>query len=112
MSRRLFLIAMMALTAAGATVRAEIAPMSEDELAKKATSIVVGTVKANYKDTRRDAAWENSNGVVEIAVESVERGDDLKPGDVIFARFWLKKWIRNDLSPPPYGSGHDLHMKG
>lgn len=110
MSRRVLAIAFVALVAVS-VVRAEIAPMSDDELTKKAACIVVGKVNGNYKESTRSAEWEDTRGVVEIAVESVERGEDVKPGDVVFARFWKKAWIK-DRQPPPYGSGHDVYKNG
>jgi hypothetical protein len=107
---KLAILAAVALVAAASLTRGEIAPRSPDELAK-AKTIVVGKINAAYRETTRSAEWEDHHGVVEIAVESVERGEGVKPGDIIFARFWNRYWI-GKKDPPPYGTGHHLHDKG
>lgn len=110
MRYKLALLAAIALLAATSLSRGEIALQSPDELAK-AKTIVVGKINGTYKETTRTADWEDSHGVVEIAVESIERGEGLKPGQVIFARFWNRGWI-GKKNPPPYGTGHHLHASG
>jgi hypothetical protein len=106
----LLLLSLSVLCATAVITRGEIAPRSPEELAK-AKTIVVGKINSTYRETTRSKEWENTRGVVEIEVESVERGENVKPGDIIFARFWNRYWIAND-NPPPSGSGHHLHDNG
>jgi hypothetical protein len=104
------LLSLAAFCATAVVTRGEIAPKSPEQLAKSNT-IVVGKINGIYRDTTRSENWEDHHGVVEIAVESVERGENVKPGDIIFARFWNRYWI-GKKNPPPYGTGHHLHDKG
>jgi hypothetical protein len=90
---------------------AALAPQSEAEL-NRAKVIVVGKINGTYKEIERDDEWENSHGVVEIEVEKVERGEKIKPGDVIFARFHNQCWIKKNEPPPLYGTGHYLYGNG
>ena len=49
--------------------------------------------------------------VAEIAVEKAEKGDRIQPGDVVYGRFWNKKWIGKG-DPDPHASGHSGPAKG
>lgn len=110
MRYKLALLTAVALVAGASLTRGEILPKTPDELAK-AKVIVVGKLNHTFRETTRSAEWEDHHGVVEIAVESVERGEGVKPGDIIFARFWNRYWI-GKKDPPPYGTGHHMHANG
>jgi hypothetical protein len=107
MRRKTTILSTAVVLAAASIGLAEIAPKSPAEL-DKAKVIVVGKINGTFKETTRSTEWENSRGVVEIEVEKVERGEGIKPGDIVFARFWNRSWIK-DNNPPPSGSGHYLH---
>jgi hypothetical protein len=92
-------------------VRAEIAPQTPDELEKKATHIVVGTVRFIGAAEKRDKEWLRTGGVVEIKVNEVKKGKRIEAGDCVYPRFWQTAWIGKG-DPPPYGSGHHLPKVG
>ena len=45
-----------------------------------------------------------------IAISGVEKGDGLKPGDVVEVRYVSRAW-RGSGSPPPFDSGHSPQPK-
>jgi hypothetical protein len=92
-------------------VRAEIAPQTPDELEKRATHIVVGTVRFIGTVEKRDKDWLRTGGVVEIKVNEVKKGKRIEAGDCVYPRFWQTAWIGKG-DPPPYGSGHHLPKVG
>lgn len=94
-----------------ATVHAEIAPKSKEQLQSGSTDIAIGTVKMIYTEETKDEQWHKTVGVIEIAVSKLEKGDKLALGDSVYARFWTQHWIGKG-NPPPSGSGHHLPKKG
>lgn len=84
---------------------ASIPLQSPENLRKNATHIVVGKVIAIYKDVEKTPSWSRTKGVVEIAIEQVEKGDRLAKGDAVYARFWQTQFVGNG-EPPDYGEGH------
>jgi uncharacterized protein (TIGR03067 family) len=93
------------------TLRAEVPLMSKEELKERATHIVVGVVQRIYSTTTERENWRDTIFVAEIAVEKVEKGDRTQPGDVVYGRFWNKKWI-GEGDPDPHASGHSGPAKG
>ena len=79
--RRIISTAIAALLALASGSLAERAP--EDR--SQATHVVVGTVDGVYVRDR----GEFHDYVVEIAVEKVEKGDALKPGQTLYAHCYL-----------------------
>lgn len=96
----------LACVALATPARAEKEPLSQDELQKMATHIVVGKVNAIYSYNTKDPTWLTTHCVAEVAVEKVEKGEGLKPGASVYARFWHRRWI-SPLEQPPGSNGHD-----
>jgi hypothetical protein len=86
-------------------VRAEKAGYSLDQLREVATHIVVGKVIAIYKRTTTDNEHEYTNYVAEIQISKCEKGDELEPGDLVYARYWRSAWLPG-VTPLPGTSGH------
>ncbi len=86
---------------------AEIPRRSKEALREEASHIVIGKVKAVYTQERKGGDWHETRGVVEIVVSKTEKGEDIKPGDAVYARFWKKRWTGKG-NPPTYGSGHKV----
>jgi hypothetical protein len=107
----LAIVAFAAATALSAAARAEIAPQPPEELQKRATHIITGTVQFIGTEERREGDWLKTVGVVEIKVSKVEKGKRIEPGDAVYARFWKQAWVGKG-NPPPFGSGHHLPHKG
>jgi hypothetical protein len=104
-------ITFVALVAACATARGEIAPQTPEQLEARSTHIAIGEVTAIYTDQTRSGDWLKTVGVVEIRVAELDKGDRLESGDAVYARFWRQQW-RGEGNPDPFGSGHRLPKKG
>ncbi len=99
----------MALVAlfAGLTMGAfaERVDMPPEWLQKTATHVVIGTVAAVYESTASDAEWRTTRYVAEVRIKTVEKGEGLKAGELVYVRYWHRGWI--SASPPrPDTNGH------
>ena len=86
-------------------VRAEKPSMSVAELQKTATHVVTGQVTAIYQQTEVEGNWKYTRCVAEIRVSQCEKGDGLKPADLVYVRYWHRGWTGKDPVPPST-SGH------
>jgi hypothetical protein len=106
-ARILFLL--FTVLAAGALGAALLAPEKPDlppeTLARMATHVVVGEVRQIWSRKERSGGWDTERLVAEIAVESVEKGDDLEPGELVYARYWHRRWAFFGQGPTDT-SGH------
>jgi hypothetical protein len=96
---RLLPIALAALLLAG-SARAEKVPLSPEELRKTATHIVVGQVAAVYTRSETAGDWKYTHYVAEVRVAETEKGDGLKKGDLVYARYWHRQWVGAGKQPP------------
>ncbi|MHC4816456.1 MAG: hypothetical protein ACYTF8_00150 [Planctomycetota bacterium] len=85
-------------------VSAEKADMPRAGLLKKATHVVVGKVTAVYARKSTEGRWRYTRHVAEVKIDSVEKGDGLKAGDLAYVRYWRRAWMGN--KPPTSTSGH------
>ncbi|HKB05713.1 MAG TPA: hypothetical protein VKD90_26070 [Gemmataceae bacterium] len=92
-------ITLAALVLAG-TAHAEKVPLSPEELRKTATHVVVGQVAAVYARTETAGDWKYTHYVAEVRVAETEKGDGLKKGDLVYARYWQRQWVGRDKQPP------------
>lgn len=84
--------ALAALLALSAVSLAELPPLSREELAKEATHVVTGKVQAVYSfDERKEKDWVDTRFVAEILVESVDKGESLQKGKLVYVRGWDSK---------------------
>ena len=95
--------AVMALLAAAAT--AEVPDLSRDDLNHLATHVVTGQVQRIYTNVETGGGYEFTHGLAEISITGLEKGDGLKVGGLVYARFWGKRWIGQG-EPPPDAYGH------
>lgn len=109
--RRIVIAACFLVIGLVVAARSEIAPQSKEDLLANATEIVLGSVKRVYTDETRDGNWRRIEGVVELEVTRVEKGDACSPGRLVYARFWNQRWIGKG-NPPPHGSGHHVPSRG
>ena len=86
-------------------VHAEKAPMSPAALKKVATQVVVGNVAAIYTRETKEGRWKYTRYCAEVRVTAVEKGTDAKVGDLVYARYWQRRWASIGV-PPPSTSGH------
>ncbi len=102
---RTLLVLLAVLIFAPAVARSEKANMSAEQLRKAATHIVTGTVEAIYVREVEEGSWKVKHHVAEVAIDKVEKGDDLKSGGLVYARYWTRRW--NSRKPmPPSTTGH------
>ncbi len=80
------------------------------QLEKAATHVVVGKVGSISSTTKLDAQYETTTYLAQIAINRIEKGDGLKPGDVVEVRYLTRGW-RGSGSPPPFDSGHSPRPK-
>ena len=73
---------LVAFNSVQGTLRAEVPLMSKEELKDGATHIVVGVVQRIFSTTTERENWRDTTFVAEIAVEKVEKGDRIQPGDL------------------------------
>jgi len=100
MARRAALWTLLAALAASNTARAEKVPLSPEELRATATHVVVGQVTAVYTRTETSGDWKYTHYIAEVRVAESEKGDGLKKGEPVYARYWQRQWVGKDKQPP------------
>jgi hypothetical protein len=80
------------------------------QLEKAATHVVVGKVRSITSTASLDAQYATTTYSARIAIDRVEKGEGLKPGDVVEVRYLTRGW-RGSGSPPPFDSGHSPRPK-
>jgi uncharacterized protein (TIGR03067 family) len=88
-----------------APTHAEVPLKSKAELQNEATHIVVAKVQTVFTATTESDDWVDTKSVAEIVVQRVEKGDRLQTGDLVYGRFWNRRWV-GEGDPDPYSSGH------
>ena len=104
MTRASSILFLIALTVS-LPARAEVPLKSKAQLQDGATHIVVGKVQTVYSVMAESDDWVDTKSVAEIAVQRVEKGDRIQTGDLVYGRFWNKRWI-GEGNPDPYSRGH------
>jgi len=91
--------------AAAARPAPEKADLSPEDLMKTATHVVVGEVRQIWTRVEEDGSWDVTHGIAEIAVDSLEKGEGIAAGALVYARYWTREW--DGWSPmPPSTTGH------
>jgi hypothetical protein len=82
-----------------------VAPVSGEKLdapgeaEQNSTHILTGTVTAIYSRITRDAFNETGHYIAQVRVESSEKGEGLKPGQLVYVRYWHNlKSLRKGIS--------------
>jgi hypothetical protein len=112
MLRNLFLLTVVTSTALGTPIRAEKVNSSPEELRKIATHIVTGQVTAVYERSETAGDWKYTRYVAEIRVAGCEKGDGIKKGDLVYARYWRRAWIGKSQVPPSTAGHRGLPSAG
>ena len=87
-----------------ALAMAEKPNMTPAALRKTATHVVVGKVTAIYTRVSMEGRWRYTRYVAEVKIHKVEKGDSLKAGGLVYARYWDREWLGRDM--PTSTSGH------
>jgi hypothetical protein len=106
MSSRHALVALLTALAVPAAARAEKVPLSPEQLRATATHIVVGQVTAVYTRTETSGDWKYTHFIAEVRIAETEKGDGLKKGDPVYARYWQRYWVGAGKQPPST-NGHN-----
>ena len=112
MFRNRLLFALVASAALVGPLRAEKVSMSPEELRKTAIHVITGQVTAIYQRIETAGDWKYTKYVAEIRVEKCEKGDGLKKGDLVYARYWQPAWIGKGQVPPSTAGHRGLPSNG
>src|SRR5688500_4048423 len=58
------------------------------EVEGKSTHIVTGTVLNSYSQLTANETHETSHSIAGVRVEEIHKGDGLKNGQLVYARYW------------------------
>jgi len=92
--------ALLALPARGEKV--DLPPAG---LARVATHIVVDEVRAVYTRQERVDDWQYTRYLAEVAAKTVEKGEGVPAGALLYVRYWTREW-RGGPNAPPSTAGH------
>jgi hypothetical protein len=83
------------------------------EAETNSTIILTGTVTAIYSKTVRDDRYEWSHCVAAVRIESIQKGQGLKAGDLIFVRYInATRWLGEGPLPPGPGGHNNVPVEG
>ncbi len=88
------------------SLRPEKPDLSKEQLESTATHIVVGKVEQIWTRSEEEGNWDYTRYVAELRVENREKGDGLATGQLVYVRYWTKRWDAFFSPPPPDTSGH------
>jgi len=74
-------------------------------LRRTATHVIVGTVLRIYAYPQTTKDRKIMDYVAEIRIKDIEKGEGLKNGDLVYARYWSSGWLQG-ATPVPSDSGH------
>jgi hypothetical protein len=94
-------VAALVFLAMPASLRAERVPMSPANIEKNSTHAVIGKVTAIYSKTSPAVkGFKDTHYVAEVRLEKIEKGDAIKTGELIYARYWTREWVGVGFPPP------------
>jgi len=73
-------------------------------LEKAATHVVVGEVVRIYEAKEKEAKWEYTRYLAELKIEKLEKGEGASPGELIYVRWFTRRYRKG--MPPPSSNGH------
>ena len=84
---------------------AEKLDLPPEGLARVGTHVVVGKVLAIYEWEETQGDWRTTRYVAEIQAAVCEKGEGIRKGDLVYARYWHREWAGKG-DPPPATFGH------
>ena len=82
------------------TAHAEIAPVNPKELVSRSTHVITGQILGVYSKTVKDGDYMRTEYVAKVRVLESEKGDGVKAGSLIYARYWTQDWKGRGVMPP------------
>jgi len=102
---RIALLSLFLLLTLGTGAYGERVDMPPTWLKDTATHVIIGTVTAVYESKVDDKEWSTTRCVAEVRIKTTEKGEGLKSNDLVYVRYWHRRWI--SASPPrPGTNGH------
>jgi hypothetical protein len=83
----------------------EKADLTPAELLETATHVVVGEVRQIYVRDDSDSRWKCTRYCAEIAVSNLEKGEQSEVQELVYARYWQRRW-NGWGTPPADTNGH------
>jgi len=105
MIRKILLVSLLAMGFMGSTLKTEKVDMSPEQLRKTATHVITGKVLTISERSETADDWKYTRYVAEIQISTIEKGQGLKTGDLVYARYWRRAW-QGKRPPPPSTAGH------
>lgn len=119
MSRRtaILLVALAVFTLAAAVflpshLAAERKNLSSEEKRAEATHVLEGRVKSVYERTEKQLGKHVLHTLAEIEVTSIDKGEGLEPGDLVYARMFTRKYGMFARPTPGAGGHHAIPSGG
>jgi len=124
MKRKHIPIVAALLCAIAPAVHAEKASLSPDRLKQTATHVVVGKVHFIYmrsdnghtqpNQARSSDArdWAYTRYLAEVQIQSTEKGEHLQPGELVYVRYWTRRWRGKGPIPTSTGGHRGLPSQG
>lgn len=102
---RIVLSSLLVLLTVGSEAYGERVDMPREWLKNTATHVIIGTVTAVYESKVDDKEWATTRCVAEVRIKTAEKGAGLNTDDLVYVRYWHRRWI--STSPPrPDTNGH------
>ena len=95
---------------------ADLFDLSEDKLDERATTILTGKVQRIFTRTENKEApggiYQYTYYAAELFVESVEKGERIETGDLVYVRMYRSQWVGQGFEPPGHNGHHPLPIRG
>ncbi|MDX1964736.1 MAG: hypothetical protein SFX18_16425 [Pirellulales bacterium] len=95
-----YLVFLLAVLGGNVPISAEKVDLSADDLRKIATHVVTGEVLAIYERAVTTQDWKYTHYVAEVRVNQVEKGEGVKNDELIYVRYWQRRWNSSGPQPP------------
>lgn len=88
-----------------AVATAAIPNRTPQQLRDGASHVLTGKVGRIYHSAERKGNYEHVHSAAEISVASIEKGSGVSQSQLVYVRYWRKKWL-GDGEPEPGHFGH------
>jgi hypothetical protein len=78
--------------------------LSQEQLEKTATHVVIGTVRNIYHRKQQKGPWDTTHFLAEVQVHEVEKGGGISKDQPLYARYWSRRFTGR--TAPPSTNGH------
>ncbi len=107
----LILISLSSLSLTVPTLAPDKVDMTPVDLEKTATHVVLGEVTSIYTKEETVGKWCYTRYLAEVHVADVEKGIGLAKGELIYARYWTRRYL-GQVAPPSTNGHRGLAKEG